>query len=202
MEKIEMNKTENPEQKPIFYVFSGIEKTLVSRNFLNRYYNGLSDIYGVVKADPDCIEALDFLLDSLDEKFDARLVITSKMRREESNCVNYLKLLNNLKHNKPILFTKFVDGPRGEKIVDFLDSQNASPLEFHKAPFYIKFLKNLKDNPDFKNYVVIDGKRNYLSKYIPSSQMKIVSHKKGFTIEDAAEILKQHQITIKEKTTH
>ena len=200
MEKIEINKTEKTEQKPIFYVFSGIEKTLVSKNFLNTYYRGMSHIYGLVKADPNCIEALDFLLDSLDEKFDARLVITSKMRREESNCENYLRL-NNLKHSKPILFTKFVDGPRGEKIVDFLDSQNASPLEFHKAPFYIQFIKNLKDNPDFKNYVVIDGKRSYLSKYIPASQMKIVDFKNGFTMEDATEILKQHQIEIKEKTT-
>mgnify|MGYP003298250065 CR=1 FL=1 len=60
-----------------------------------------------------------------------------------------------------------------EKVVDFLESQGASPLEFHTAPLYVRFIKNFKDNPDFKNYVVVDGNSAKLSKYMAENNIDI-----------------------------
>ena len=190
---------QNEEQKPKFYVFSGIENTLVSKNFIKAYYSGMPGIYGDIRPDPTCINALDYLLDHLEEKFDTKLVITSKRRISPDSCEHYLRL-NNLQYNKPIFFTRYINGPRGEKIIDFLDREKATPLTYHTAPFYIRFLKNLKSNPDFNNYVVIDGKNRHFSKYIPHSQIKIVSRATGFTLEDADKILYQNGITLAPQT--
>ena len=100
-----------------------------------------------------------------------------------------------LEYNKPMFFTKYVSGPRGEKVVEFLESQGAGPLTFHTAPLYVRFLKNFKDNPDFKNYVVIEGGKKQLSKYVPASQIKKVSPKTGLTKKDVDQVLEAHGIS-------
>lgn len=180
------------QDKEKFYLFTGIEQTLVSKNWLDTYYSGLP-IYGEAAPDPQCIKALNYLIQGLEKKYDVKLVVTSKKREFESNCEHYLKLYG-LDYHKPMFFTKFVAGPRGEKVVDFLEDQGASPLTFHTAPLYVRFIKNFKDNPDFKNYVVVDGSAAKLSKYIPSSQIKRVSKKTGLTQSVADEILLQNGI--------
>ena len=185
--------TENKEK---FYVFSGIEHNLTGTDYLNRYYGAAGVDYGYVFANKHCMSALNKLLESLEEKYDTTLVITSGKRENPNYCIEYLNY-NGLKYDKPIYFTKFVAGPRGEKIVDFLEEQGASPLEFHKAPLYVKFLKYFKDNPDFKNYVVLDIPQANISKYIPASQLKKLNPRAGLTIKDTAEILAKHNIELK-----
>lgn len=175
-----------PKEK--FYVFSGIEKTLISQNFIDAYYGRGSYVHGDMAPDPNCIRALNDLIASLSTKYDVKLVITSKKRSDESRCEHYLKMYG-LNPDTPVFFTKYIEGPRGEKIVDFLEAQGATPLTFHTAPLYVRFLKNFKDNPDFKNYVVIEGGHKQLSRYIPQSQIKHVSSKTGFTQKDADEIM-------------
>lgn len=182
------------EQKPIFYIFSGIEHTLVSKNYFQDYYKGCRYIHGDIRPDPDCMKSLNYLIENLETKFDTRLVITSKKRFNPESCDNYLRIYG-LKYDKPIFFTKYVAGPRGEKIVDFLEQEGASPLTFHTAPLYVRFLKNFKDNPDFGNYVVIEGALKNLSRYIPQSQIHKVRYKTGLTFEDANTILQSHGIT-------
>jgi hypothetical protein len=175
-----------PKEK--FYVFSGIEKTLISQNFIDSYYRGCPAFHGTMAPDPRCIRSLNDLISSLSEKYDVKLVITSKKRSDPDSCLHYLKMYG-LNPDTPVFFTKYIDGPRGEKVIDFLESQGASPLEFHTAPLYVRFLKNFKDNPDFKNYIVIEGGNKKLSRYIPSSQIKRVSQKTGLTQNDVDEIL-------------
>lgn len=181
-------------EKPKFYVFSGIERTLVSKDFYDRYYGRSGFFHGEAAPDPECIKALNYLISSLEEKFDVRLVITSQKREDKTLCEHYLKMYG-LEYNKPMFFTKYVSGPRGEKVVDFLESQGAGPLTFHTAPLYVRFLKNFKDNPDFKNYVVIEGGKKQLSKYIPASQIKKVSPKTGLTKKDVDQVLEAHGIS-------
>lgn len=183
-----MEKELTIETKPKFYVFSSIGNTLISNNFIKSYYQNSPFICEDTRPDPNCIKAMNYFLENLETNFDTKLIITSKRRENQSYCEYYLKTYG-LKYDKPIFFTKFINGERGEKIVNFLEDQQVSPLTFHTAPLYVKFLKNLKDNSDFQNYVVIDSKRKYLSKFIPQSQIKIVSKTKGFTFEDADEIL-------------
>lgn len=197
MEKVINNQNETNE-KPKFYIFSGIEQTLAGQNFTKHYYRGLSSIIGELKPDPHCMDALNFLLEKLEENFDTKLVITSKQRRYPNACENYLKI-NNLKYNKPVFFTKYISGPRGAKIIDYLESENASPLTFHTAPLYIRFLKNFKDNPDFKNYIVLDGQQKNLAGFIPQSQLCIVNKKTGFTMENAINILQKNGIAVEQQ---
>lgn len=194
---MKINVNENETKKPIFYVFSGIEKTLMGKDFINSYYNGHTHVHGFKYLDPDCVEALDYLLEKLEEKYDTRLVITSKRRENQRACEIYLKQ-NNLKYNKPIFFTKFVSGPRGEKIVDFLEQEGATPLAYHTSPLYVRLLKYFKDNPDFKNYVVLEGANKGLSKYIPKQQLKKINSSTGFNKDTANDILIDNGIIIVE----
>lgn len=182
-----------PQRKEKFYVFSGIEKTLISKNFIDSYYAGVPKIHGDIAPDPTCIKALNYLLHELEQKFDVRLVITSQKRADQSACEHYLKLYG-LDYHKPIFFTKFVAGPRGEKIVDFLEENGASPLTYHTSPLYVRFLKNFKDNPDFKNYVVLEGGNKHISRYIPKEQIMKVDTHSGFSMTDATEILLKNEI--------
>ena len=177
-----------PAKKEKFYVFSGIEKTLIGQNFIDSYYGGKSEFLDTAALSPKCVKAFNYMLRKLGEKFDVRLVITSKKRRDEASCESYLKLYG-LDYHKPIYFTRYLTGPRGEKIVKFLEENGASPLTFHISPLYVRIIKNLKDNPDFKNYVVVEGANKHLSRFIPHHQIKQVSAKTGFTVNDANDIL-------------
>lgn len=188
------------DKKEKFYVFSGIDHTLLGTEYIYKYYGRFGFQLGYLKTDKNCMDALNALLAGLEEKYDTVLVITSNKRQYQTSCINYLTS-NGLQYDKPIFFTKFVAGPRGEKIVRFLEEQGATPLEFHNAPFYVKMLKHLKDNPDFKNYVVIDEPKKEISNYIPASQFKQVNIKKGFTMADANSILVKHQIEPKVSET-
>ena len=181
----------NKISKPKFYIFTGIEKTLISKRWIDKYTGG-KEIYGEVIPDPACMHALNCLIEGLEEKFDVRLVVTSKRREYPLDCESFLREHGKLKYDKPLYFTKFIDGPRGEKILNFLSQRGAYPLTYHTAPFYVRFLKNLKDNPDFKNYVVIQNGHREMSKFIPKSQIKRVSFEKGLTQEISDEILHQN----------
>lgn len=189
-------------EKEKFYVFSGIDHTLMGTDYLNRMYGPEGMMYGYIRTDKYCMDTFNYLLESLEEKFDTVLVITSGKRENPNACLEYLKY-NGLRYDKPIFFTKFIAGPRGEKIVDFLEEQGTTPLEFHKAPLYVKMLKYFKDNPDFKNYVVLDQPNAEISKYIPRSQYKKVNPRNGLTLKDANSILIQNGIEpkITEKTS-
>ena len=136
-----------PKRKEKFYVFSGIEKTLISQNFIDAYYSGVPKVHGDIIPDPTCMKALNYLLRELEQKYDVRLVITSQKRSDPRYCENYLKTYG-LDYHKPIFYTKYVSGTRGEKIVDFLDEQGASPLTYHTSPLYVRFLKKFKGVSD------------------------------------------------------
>ena len=180
-------------QKEKFYIFTGIDRTLIGRDFLDKNYGPIGFRIGYVRTNPTSMAALNFLLENLEKKFDTRLVITSGRREHPAYCEEYLKY-NGLKYDKPLFFTRFVAGPRGEKIVDFLEEQGTTPIEFHKAPLYVRFLKYFKDNPDFNNYVVIDEPKADISKYIPKQQYHKVNKRKGLTFSDSAEILESQNI--------
>lgn len=182
-------------EKEKFYVFSGIDHTLIGTDYLNTMYGPEGMRLGYIRTDRDCMSALNALLAGLEEKFDTVLVITSGKRENQSACLEYLKY-NGLKYDKPIFFTKFIAGPRGEKIIDFLEEQGTTPLEFHKAPLYVKMLKYFKDNPDFNNYVVLDQSKPDISKYIPRSQYKKVNSRTGLTMNDTADILASNGIEL------
>ena len=182
-------------EKEKFYVFSGIDHTLIGTDYLNTMYGPEGMRLGYIRTDRDCMSALNALLAGLEEKFDTVLVITSGKRENQSACLEYLKY-NGLEYDKPIFFTKFIAGPRGEKIIDFLEEQGTTPLEFHKAPLYVKMLKYFKDNPDFNNYVVLDQSKPDISKYIPRSQYKKVNSRTGLTMNDTADILASNGIEL------
>ena len=192
---MKINYQEEGTPKPIFYVFSGIDKTLSNNTFKKTYYGDRAPIHDDYDLDPDCVHALNFLLSNLEEKYDTRLVITSNRRANQHNCINYLKN-NGLNYDKPIAFTKMIHGTRGEKVVEFLESNGATPLTYHTAPLYVRLLKRFKDNPDFNNYVVLDGSGKSYSRYIPKSQIKKISPKTGLTKDMAFDILVENGIKL------
>ena len=86
-----MEKEVMTENKEKFYVFSGIEHNLTGTDYLNRYYGAAGVDYGYVFANKHCMSALNKLLESLEEKYDTTLVITSGKRENPNYCVEYLK---------------------------------------------------------------------------------------------------------------
>ena len=59
-----------------------------------------------------------------------------------------------------------------------------------------RLVQHIKDNPDFKNYVVLDIPQTNISKYIPASQFKKLNPRAGLTMKDTAEILAKHNIEL------
>lgn len=181
------------EKKEIFYVFTSINHTLMGEDFLDYYYGELGMTYGYLRPDRHSMKALNSLLENLEKKYDTKLVIASKRNERPTETDKYLRKYG-LNYDKPIFFAPVGAGERGDRIVSYLESLEVSPLEYHKLPLYAKLFKYFKDNPDFKNYVVLDQGNLSMLKYIPQSQFVAVNRRKGLTMKDAEKIAKTHGI--------
>lgn len=181
------------EKKEKFYVFSGINRILMGDEYLKRQYGAIGMAYGYLTPDRHSMEALNALLENLEKKYDTRLVITSKRNERTAESDKFLRKYG-LKYDKPIFFAPVGAEERGERIVSYLESLEVSPLEYHKLPLYAKFFKYFKDNPDFKNYVVLDQNNLSIAKYIPHTQFVGINKHRGLTMKDVEKIVKSQNI--------
>ena len=86
---------------------------------------------------------------------------------------------NGLKWEKPILCTAFRPGPRGEKIVDFMQNLGERPFTYPTLKtLFGRILYTNRNNQDFKNYVVIDDNTKSISKHIPPER-RITTNKRN-----------------------
>lgn len=158
--------------KQPFYVFTSIDGVLYD-------YESAARVHTCFFKNVDCpilnkssIEALNYLLSTLEEFYDTKLIITSPRRKNMAECINYLKSYG-LKYDKPIFATPLKKGKRGQKILNEMKKDNLNPTrKLTLSSFVEKLLTSTKDRPSFDNYVVIDCKPTpRISRNIPKQHI-------------------------------
>ena len=171
----------NTQIKQPYYVFMDIDGTLWDKNYASFIHGPFVPEIQIPRLKPESVNAINVMLENLEERFDTRLVITSGHRSDMAYCVNHLKL-NGLKWDKPILCTPFTPGDRGEKIVDFMINEGQTRFTYPTlGNLFSRILYTQKDNQDFTNYVVIDDNKKLISKQIPPER-RIITNKKNHSL--------------------
>lgn len=185
------------EQKQPYYVFMDIDGTLWDVPHAMAKHGPFLKVIDFPTLKPSSVAAINLLLETLEERFDTRLVITSRHRENMVACVHNLEF-NGFKYNKPIYCTPYIPGPRGQKIVDFMTEQGEKPFTYPTLNnLFSRILYTKKDNNDFKNYVVIDDKKSAIAKQIPPERRIITNLKKeSLTHDQVINYLLQNKIPV------
>lgn len=157
-------------KKEPFYVFTDIKGVLSDQARILEEYGPYMERAKYPILEKDSIRALNNLLSSLEETYDTKLIITSKLRQYLPDCIEYLQK-NGLSYDKPIYATEFKNGLRSEKIFDVMQKDGHAPEKRKTLKQLISSIlqKAITDN-SFKNYVVIDSSDS-LKKQIPKSHI-------------------------------
>lgn len=187
-------------EKQPYYIFMNIGGTLWDiehiENVHGPFVNGIDR--HILK--PASVEAMNLLIDSLEEQFDTKLVITSSDRKDFAECVRHLKY-NGLKYDKPIFRTAVSGLSRGYAIVDYLSTNKEAPLTYPKLKtIFGRIIYNNNESPnDFKNYVVLESIEKRISKEIPKSRRIITNMHKALTDEQVIDFLTKNNIPFKQE---
>ena len=145
----------NPEtMREQYFIFLDIDGTLIDQEYGQLSCGPYFSFGENLTLNPESIEALNILINSLEQKYDTRLVITSGRRENLHACVRNL-YDNGLKYDRPITCTPFEDGRRGQKIVDFM--MTSSEPRFPKVQKLVNFILKRYADHDYKNYVVLEN---------------------------------------------
>lgn len=173
-------------KKEPFYIFTDIKGVLSDQEKTLQVYGPYMERAKFPIIEKDSVCALNNLLSSLEEIYDTRLIITSKLRQFLPTCIEFLNK-NGLSYDKPIYSTEFKEGLRSEKIFDVMQKEGHSPERRKNLRQLVSsMLHKAISDKSFKNYVVIDSS-DTLKKYIPKSHL-IKTNAQGSP-------LKQSQVT-------
>ena len=188
---------EKQKAKDVFYVFTSINGVLFDSKYVDSMHGPFAASIEDPILNPKSVSALLYLLETLEEKYDTKLVITSKRRRDMPACIEYLKH-NGFYYNKPIFSTKYINGLRGKKIISHMEEDGQDPIRKKTISSLINSILN-PNNKKFKNYVVIDSSYFKLFGQIPSSHIIKTDYKhQSLTIDQVQSYLESIGIT-KEK---
>ena len=140
-----------------FYIFLDFDGTMTDKEHIKRlYYQGVRGEDTTKTFKPESVEALNYLIDYLNEKFDVNLVISSVWRRDMEETLFYLKK-NNIKLDK----IKKLD-----KTGSYYDQNGINRRD-------IEIKLYLKGHNETKNFVAIDDEADMFN--IPPEN-KIKTH--------------------------
>ena len=178
-----------------YFIFLDIDGTLVDLKYGQRA-RGPFFIFGKnTVLNPESIEALNLLINSLEQKYDTNLVITSGRRKNLHECVSHL-YDNGLKYDKPITCTPLVEGRRGQKIIDFM--MTSSSQKYPKAKKLIDFILKRYADHGYKNYVVLENDISKIRYEIPPSRRIITNAKtKALQPYQVEKYLKTNNLPVK-----
>lgn len=181
--------------KDLYYVFLDIDGVLWDYRQLyfkyGPFFRGQTD----PELKPESIKAVNFLLETLENDFDTRLVITSGRRQNMPKCLDYL-FKNGLKYNKTIFSTPYTPGSRGDKIVRFMKFDGVETTYPTLGNAVQKLLYNFKNN-DYKNYVVIDDNKKKIAGEIPPARRIVTDiNKESLTLKQVQSYLKRNGIAV------
>lgn len=158
-----------------YFIFLDIDGTLIDLEYGQRTRGPFFSFGENTVLNPESIEALNFLIDSLEQKYDTRLVITSGRRENLRACVKNL-YDNGLKYDRPITCTPLEDGRRGQKIVDFM--MTSSLPRYPKVQKVVDFILRRYADHGYKNYVVLDNDVSKIRYEIPPERRIVTNAKR------------------------
>lgn len=197
------------ERKPNYYVFLDVDGTLWCEYYLSELVvdaetRKLIELdaddplagYENIKLSSESIEAVNTLIRSLKNKFNVKLVITSRRRNNLLKCINYLKV-NGLEFDDTIFCIKRGIDPRGIKILDFLNfmGENQKVPKLRKSWLVGLLYKFSKTG--FENYVVIDDDEKAIKGFVPPKRfIEVDGIKSSLTKRQVERYLKKNNIQI------
>lgn len=179
-----------------YFVFLDIDGTLVDFNYGQRMRGPFFEFGENTVLNPESIEALNLLLESLEQKFDTRLVITSGRRKNFVPCVKNL-YDNGLKYNRAITCTPLTQERRGQKIVDYM--MTSSFPRYPKLQKMVDFIMRRYADHGYKNYVVLENDASKIRYEIPPERRIMTNAKKrALQPEQVVKYLKANNLPIAE----
>lgn len=188
-----MEKTKTKEN---YYVFLDIDGTLWDAKFAYGIYGDIFNYISYPTLKKDSINAVNLLLRSLEEKFNTKLVITSRKREYMSECIDYLQK-NGLKYDKPIFCLPFGETYRGARIVGYMQEQNNKPEHLSRPQNLFSKLLNAFIIKGSQNYVVLEDDFKLIKSSIPSRRLIFSNHqRKSITTKQVENYLKTNKIPV------
>ena len=171
-----MNSTK---QKPVYYVFCGIDGVLWDLDSGITVHGPYLSVIDNPVLKTESVQALNLLLRSLEKVFDTKLIITSKRRNDLASCAAYLSH-NHLDYDKPLFATRFTEGLRGEKIIDFMQRESQDPVQaITLGDKLFEMIGRQKANGTFSNYVVLEDNQKVIKRHIPAERTIKTDFKHG-----------------------
>ncbi|MBR3885211.1 MAG: hypothetical protein IKJ33_01930 [Clostridia bacterium] len=186
----------NPEtMRERYFIFLDIDGTLIDFKYGQRARGPFFNFGENTILNPESIEALNILIDSLEQKYDTSLVITSGRRKNLHECVKNL-YDNGLKYDKPITCTPLEDGRRGQKIIDCMMTYSSPKLPTAKK--FVDFILKRYADQGYKNYVVLENDASKIRYEIPPKR-RIITNEKCRALQpyQVEKYLKANNIPIK-----
>ncbi len=186
-------------QKPAYYVFCGIDGVLWDLPYGQLIHGPYLSAIDNPVLKKESVEALNLLLKSLEQTHDTKLVITSQRRSDLASCATYLSS-NRLDYDKPLYATRFTEGLRGEKIIDFMQKENREPqVAITLGDKLMEILGKTKTNGNFSNYVVLEDNQRVIKKHIPAERtIKTDFNKSSLTTKQVVEYLSSNELSVDE----
>lgn len=179
-----------------YFVFLDIDGTLVDFNYDQRMRGPFFEFGENTVLNPESIEALNLLLESLEQKFDTSLVITSGRRKNFVPCVKNL-YDNGLKYDRAITCTPLTQKRRGQKIVDYMIT--SSLPRYPKIQKMVDFIMRRYADHGYKNYVVLENDASKIRYEIPPERRIMTNAKKrALQPEQVVKYLKANNLPIAE----
>ncbi len=162
--------TYNLKNKEPFFVFTAINGVLCDGEFAFQKHGPFAKSIENPILKSSSIDALTLLLNTLEEKYDTKLVITSKRRSDLPACMQYLHDYG-FKYDKPVFATKYEKGERGRKILNFMENEGIAPAKTRTLSNIVDSLFSAQTDKPFKNYAVIDSSLSRIKHFIPKSHI-------------------------------
>lgn len=182
--------------KPKFYIFLDIDGTLWD------YYTLSTSSSYFYDPNPKAMYALHTLINSLRQKFEPDLVISSTRRIRWEKCKDYLYKEAGLHFDEALLHRTQVDNldrPRGMKIAEYMLADQGKSIN---SNFFINFpieaLRAKKVNKQMTGrYVVIDDNIEPLKSYIPKQNLiKTNIYRQSLSIEMVSDFLENFGLDV------
>ena len=185
----------NPEtMREQYFIFLDIDGTLIDYDYGFKTRGPFFSFGENSVLNPESISALNMLIESIEQKYDTRLIITSGRRQDLRSCVRNL-FDNGLKYDRPITCTPLEEGRRGQKIVDFMMT---SSLPRHpKVQKLVDFILKRYADHGYTNYVVLDNDVSKIRYEIPPARRIITNAKhKALKPEQVEKYLKTNNLPV------
>lgn len=188
----------NPEtMREQYFVFLDIDGTLIDFKY-GQYIRGPFFNFGEnTILNPESIDALNLLLESLEQKYDTRLIITSGRRNNLVSCVKNL-YENGLNYEKAITCTPLTPERRGQKIIDCM--MTSSFPKYPKLQKLVDFILRRYADNGYKNYVVLENDASKIRYEIPPARRIMTNAKnKALQPEQVVKYLKANNLPLAEQ---